>query len=293
MAWNLIGKPSTQKVTKKLAVTFADMEASPQDRPLSERRLQVYRRLLAEGKFRPVTWASAICTETGGLYRVNGKHTSVLLASTNPLPDFYVVIEEYECDTLSDVAKLYSTFDSSVQSRTAHDIYLSFAGTITELAGLRQTLITPVVTGIAFYRAGADRLVYDRTQPAERAEHLLDNADFALWLQNLIGGVGNRYQHLKRKAVIAAMYGCYEKSKLAATHFWAAVRDEDGASPGCPDRMLGRWLLTSTLSAKQTRAPKATDREVYVKCLHAWNAWRNKTVTNLRYFQDAPLPTVK
>src|SRR4051812_22803639 len=111
MGWKLTGRPKTQKVTKALAKAFVDMEAAPHDRPLSERRLQVYEKLLYMGEFRPVTWASAYCVETGETYRVNGKHTSIMLSGLEVLPDFFVTIEEYECDTLQDVAKLYSTFD--------------------------------------------------------------------------------------------------------------------------------------------------------------------------------------
>lgn len=109
MSWKLISRPKTQKVTKALAKQFAEMDAAPHDRPLSERRLQVYTRLLNEGQFRPVAWTLATCRETGGTYRINGKHTSVMLSNLEDIPEFYVTIEEYSCDTLEDVARLYAT----------------------------------------------------------------------------------------------------------------------------------------------------------------------------------------
>jgi hypothetical protein len=118
--------------------------------------------------------------------------------------------------------------------------------------------------------------------------------DFALWFQTMLGGVNKRMMHLVRKAVVAAMYGCWSRNKTAATEFWARVRDEDGDKPSCPDRMIGRWLLTQTLSSKESaRGVKVTDRETYVKCLHAWNAWRNNQSTILRYFPDAEVPNIK
>lgn len=114
MGWQLDGIPKTYKVTPKLATEFAEMEAVNIDRPLSERRLQVYERQVHSGGFRPVTWAKAYCTETDAIYRVNGKHTSTLFSRLPKelLNDLHVIIEEYICDTLGDVANLYSTFDS-------------------------------------------------------------------------------------------------------------------------------------------------------------------------------------
>lgn len=57
MSFKLVGKPVTLQVTRELAEEFVNMDPAPHDRPLSERRLQVYERLLNEGRFRPVTWA--------------------------------------------------------------------------------------------------------------------------------------------------------------------------------------------------------------------------------------------
>ncbi len=136
MGWKLISKPQTVRVTKKIAKEFAEMDPAPHDRPLSERRLQVYQRIFTDGGFRPCTWAKAICEETNGIYRVNGKHTSTFLSGLETLPEYYVTIEDYQCDTLEDVARLYATFDSKMQSRTASDINMSFAATIPELREL-------------------------------------------------------------------------------------------------------------------------------------------------------------
>ncbi len=74
--WKLLDRPKTLKASKSLAEKYAEMEPCLRERPLSETRLQVYNRLFREGQFRPVTWASAFCTETGELYRVNVLQTT-------------------------------------------------------------------------------------------------------------------------------------------------------------------------------------------------------------------------
>ena len=293
MGWKLAEKPKTQMVTKVLAKSFAEMDPAPHDRPLSERRLMVYQKLLAAGLFRPVTWAVATCKETGGTYRVNGKHTSTLLSGLDKLPEFYVTIERYLCDTLEDVAKLYSTFDSNMQSRSSRDIYLSFAGTVTELKGLPARTIQACATGMSYHLLG--EVAHARSQPADRAELLLEHPEFVIWVHKVAGGgnLTNRSQVMHRLPVVAAMFGTWTKAKAAATEFWTAVRDESGAKPDLPDRKIARWLVTSSLSKKEyARIRKAGERETYVKCLHAWNAWRNETATSLQYHPDAKVPAI-
>lgn len=302
MGWQLLDKPKTQRVTKKLAEEFATMEPAPHDRPLSERRLQVYQRMLEKGEFRPVTWASALCKETGDVYRVNGKHTSTMLAGLEKTPEFYVTIEEYECETLEDVAKLYATFDSSMQSRTAKDIYLSFAATVPALAAVPSNFIISSIAGIAIHKLG----LQNNATAAERAELILDHDNFPVWLAQRIEtaqttwketGVKGKQKcaHVLRSPVIAAMFGSFEKSRKDATEFWDLVLNETGKSPGTPDRKLARYLVSISMARVGNDKSKkiASTREVYVKCLHAWNAWRRGETTNLNYYSEAKIPTLQ
>lgn len=298
VGWKLKDKPKTMKVTKALATEFAEMDAAPHDRNLSERRLQVYQRLLVSGEFRPVTWARAYCAETSGTYRVNGKHTSVMLSGISPMPEFYVTIEDYVCDTLDDVARLYATFDSKMQSRTARDIYLSFAGTVPELAEVADRNIGVSAAGMAYAVHGEGSF---NLQAADRAELLLEHPEFVLWLHNIFsyveaGDVERRsVKHLVRAAVVAAMFGTWQRVKLDSTRFWTAVRDESGEIPSLPDRKLARYLLSVGINsgAGVRRVKVVTHREVYVKCIHAWNAWRREETTNLNYYPDADVPTIR
>lgn len=296
MGWKLVSSPKTYKATRKLAERFATMDPAPKDRLLSERRLQVYEQLLGRGEFRPVTWASAYCEETDGTYRVNGKHTSVLLSRANPLPELYVTVEEYACDTLEDVARLYATFDSKMQSRTANDIYRSFASCVPELDIVSQRVISLSIGGV-WYAQYQDNYTTNRSA-AERAEAILEHHDFALWAYQVFPGGAKPASHLLRLAVFAAAFATYQKSKEAATQFWLAVIEESGTKADLPDRKLAKYLLTH-FSAKgghqgaKSMRYRVGDREIFVKCLHAWNAWRRGEATNLQYYAEADIPAVK
>src|SRR5262245_38081955 len=124
MAWRSMKKSYTVRATTKLAREFAEMNSAPHDRPLSDWKMSLYEKFWEQQRFRTVTWAKAWCEETKDWYRIDGKHTSLLLTKQKEIPEFYVTIQVYVCDTLKDVADLYSTFDTNLQTRTARDIYL-------------------------------------------------------------------------------------------------------------------------------------------------------------------------
>lgn len=296
MNWKLINAPKTYRATRKLAERFAMMQPAPHDRPLSERRLAVYEKLMHRGEFRPVTWASAYCPETEETYRANGKHTSVLLTRIDPMPSLYVTLEEYECASLEDVARLYATFDSKMQSRTANDIYRSFASCVPELSGLPHRVISLTAGGIAY---AEHQDAYGRFSPAERAEALLEHHDFPVWFHGVVPSSAEKSRHLYRLAVFAAAFATYQKDKDAATTFWTAVSEESDPRADMPTRKLSRWLLThfSSKGGNHTNAVagryRVSDREVFVKCLHAWNAWRKSESTNLQYYAEADVPALK
>lgn len=288
MSWKIISKPRTVRVTRPVINEWHSMQSTPNDRPLSERRLMVYGRMMNMNEFRPVSWAKCFCKETGETYRINGKHTSTMLSGLPVVPEFYAVIESYEADTLEDVAKLYATFDSKTQSRTASDINHSFAASVPELRDLPGWAINLCVSGIGYAKYQDQYFI---KPAAERAEEMLDHVGFCIWLHEMLGQQTRSV--LRRVPVAGAMMLTFQKSKSASTEFWAAVRDETGATPDTPDRKLAKWLslhCRSRASGVSSQLGLATSREHFAKCLHAWNAWRKKQPTTLRYYADAELP---
>jgi hypothetical protein len=297
MGYELVGAPKTEKVTQLLALKFRDMEPVPHDRPLNPKRLEAYRKMLAVGLFRPVQWATVHCNQTQTTYRVNGKHTSNLFAEYEELPQqIHATIEHYHCDDLDDVARLYATFDSRAQVRTTSDINRAFAAVDPELAEIPSKIISLCVTGICFAVHGDH---YRTLSAADRAESLLDedNKLFIAWTHDLLGSNNDDTRHLWRGPVVAAMCTTFRKSRKASSEFWMAVRDGTGAHPKTPDRALHKFLLSRTVNHGGMSSSKAATkkgfcgpREMYVKCLHAWNAWRRDTTTELKYHAQAKIP---
>jgi hypothetical protein len=299
MSYELVGTPKTEKVTQALAIKFRDMDPVPHDRPLNPKRVDAYRKMLAVGLFRPVQWATVHCNETQATYRVNGKHTSNLFAEYEQLPQhLHATIEHYHCDTLDDVARLYATFDSRTQVRTTNDINRAFAAVDPDLAELPTKIVNLCVTGVSYSRHGDN---WKNQGASQRAECLLedDTKIFAVWLHEILKANNESSRHLWRGPVVASMYDTFRKSRKASGEFWMAVRDGTGATPKTPDRVLHRFLLTKVVShGGMSAGPRSASkgslcgaREMYVKCLHAWNAWRRDTTTDLKYHAQGKIPS--
>lgn len=301
--WRRLEKPRTVLATRPLVKEFFAMTAAPHDRPLRKRRLEAYRAILDRGEFRPVTWASAVCKADGTTYRVNGKHTSHLLTECDELPEFYVTVERYECDELSDVASLYATFDSNLGVRTAGDLNMAFAATVPALAGTPERFISMTVAAAAFHQWGTEAV---RVPAAERAELILDRVPFVLWLREVIpgsaiggntAGGGAQAKPLCRTAVVTAMMATFDRNATAAGEFWAMVRDESHPHRDDPTRVLAKFLTVASIRSATSSGRSAKQlvgvREMYVKSLHAWNAWRAGTRTTLRFYPEAADPEVR
>lgn len=295
--WKLASMRTT-KVTLKLAVEFDEMTAIGHERPLRESRLQVYERMVRAETFRPITWSSAFCAENGETYRVNGQHTARLFRSlVSEFADQVVTIERYDCDTLDDVGRLWSTFDSAESARRASEINAAFASTVDELKLVPRRVIDNCVMGMAGYKTAGVFQGPGYGTPPERAEALLEHTDFVMWVNLLLTGkdIGSKSQHLQRGGVVASMFGSWLKAKKPATEFWTAVRDETGAKPTCADRQLARWLLTTIVrpstAGSVPRKKMADAREMFARCTYMWNAWRNGAeVKQIKYLPAVKIP---
>lgn len=292
MAFRLKGKPQARPITAELARKFASMEPAPGDRLLSHKRRKSIETWLSSGTFKTAQWAVAYCD--GKAYRVNGQHSSTVLASMNgTMPKGLVaVVEEYDCDTLDDVARLYATFDSRSSMRTTGDINRSFHAVTPALAEVPSRVANCCITGISF---ALWENTYTTHPAEERAALMESNSDFIVWVYLVLSGADSK--HMLRGPVVAAMYRTYNSNRDLAEKFWTLVRDASGLKPTLPDRVLNKYLLVTrgcgARSGGVTGIECVTQREMYVKCLHAWNAWRSGGATNLKFHAGKPTPDVK
>ena len=272
--WKLIGKPKVVEVTQKLAQKYATMDGCPNDRVMSESRMKHLRKIFESGQFRTCEWATACCLEDGNTYRVNGKHTSNVLAAMTPFPeDVSVIMTDYEVVDLEELAKLYSTFDPKESSKNSRDINWLVAGVSPEFKDIPKNVINLAVTALAFDKW--EMASWNKTS-LERASCILDDIKFVHFLAEIMIG---DCRHIRRGPVVSAMVRTFRKSQNDSKNFWEAVREENGELPTAPDRKLAKWLNRIRInmganSRKTTSVEVVTFHEAVVRCIQFFNAWR-------------------
>lgn len=292
--WTMTNKPTPQKMSFALAKEFRDMEPCPHDRLLNQTRLERLQAKYDAGEFRSCLWAKAYCAETKKWYRINGKHTSTMLADLNGKAlkgnPIFIVVEEYHCPTMEDVARLYSSFDSRISARNASDINRVFAATNPEISDVNGRTLNVVVAAITFAKWED---TCEKPLAEERAAFLLQFPGFVRWVHALTAG--QEAAHVYRAPVMGAAFLTWQKSQKEATTFWTLVRDGSGTDHRSADRALQRYLLkTSCATGRGSTTGKAMAgrREMFVKCIHGWNAWRRGESTTLPYYATAKTPAV-
>ncbi len=289
--WKLNEPPKVRRATHALCSEFKDMEAAPGDRMLDDRRVTRHKASVSKGRFRPCVWARVFCKETGKTYRVNGKHTSTMMSELNgELKNQFVIIEDYEADTLLDMADLYATFDSRDTLRTTGDINKSFSHAIHAISEVDSATVNLSVTAIAICTWGFS---YSPVRAEERAALLEANQDFVLWMNDMLHGIPNvDRKTIKRSPVAAAMFKTWARDRKASQEFWVLVRDGSGPKHTSPDRKLNKFLLSACVASPNgsSASVRCTQREMHVKCLHAWNAWRRNAATDLKVHATAAIP---
>jgi len=105
-------------------------------------------------------------------------------------------------------------------------------------------------------------------------------------------GAGRDRDILRRKPVAAAMFKTWKKHRQQSEEFWNAVRDASDPSNKAPSRVLNKYLLTIGVRTGRgmMRARTAPPREIMVKSVQAWCAYRRGETTNLNYYPDARTP---
>lgn len=310
MALKLIGTPQIIPVTVELAKRHRDMPEFLGERPISEARRRYLANAILDGKARLFDWASAYVASTNGWYRVNGKHSSTAVVDiADRMPsDMRACVVKYHCDTMEDLAELWSAFDSKASVRTSRDIYHAVASTIDELTGASEAVINLCVTGISISHTfrherqskqdkenSTEKIGVhpDRSKkflsPIEKANMLRGNCDFVSFVEQVAHSKTKSRKHVFRGPVVAAMFDTYRKYPNASYDFWNCIAT-DMALPETVERWLYKYLCDSTIQGGTGKV--VLPREMYVVCLLAWNTWRKGQVRVPAYKPTTAVPVV-
>jgi hypothetical protein len=216
---------------------------------------------------------------------VNGQHQLTAVMETSCEID--VVYQEYDCLSPEDVSELFRRFDNH-QARTLSDCLNPEAVAL----GIdwKRAIIRLVVTG-AYLKENLQGI--SKVKKVELLKKYVRPGNFMNHL--LKDGVSCR--HLLRGPVARAIIETYEKDKDYAEIFWENIRDGVNLKKDCPELKLRDYLKGvvvggSGYSNTCNGQNQSSSKEVFVKCIHAWNASRKGNPTNLKFVPSAPIPKI-
>jgi len=278
-------------LTKQLAQEFAGMTMRRGERQLSPSRVAWLLSLHMQGKFHSPRWRSCFVKSISRMVRVDGQHSSSMLSemSEASLAGMEAIIDRYECDTEDDLVDLFAMFDSPRSVRSSRDLIRCAASLHDEYREIDDNVVLRLLNGIVYFNAVMENPARPTTRPygrEERAKLIATQKEFIHWAAQLA-----TKKHMRWDCVLAAVMATYIRDRDAALQFWSLVRDEDGPIDG-PVRTLANYLREiKTVQVAQQHEMNGK-RACYVKCLHAWNAWRTGETTRLRYFKSTDIPEV-
>jgi hypothetical protein len=269
-------------LTQGLVQQFVALKAAPGERKLKEQRVQWLTNLVVNGGFYTPKWAKA--TLDGVEYRVNGQHSSMALYRLNgELPvDMKVVIDSFHCDSEDDLAELFLQFDNDKSKRSSQEKVIAYNSVGADVSDMPVTNIRKAIDGVAFCLEEDGK--FPRYDQDAKSRLILSRRQYLGWAKEFMG-----QRAVRNRGVSGAIYATYSVAGLiVASTFWKLVFGETASDANDATRVLARFLRDS--QGNNTGKIRFNQRACFVKCCHAWNAWRKNQTTRLNYQADKPWP---
>jgi hypothetical protein len=214
----------------------------------------------------------------------NGQHQCKAVIKTGK--SINVVYQEYLCNTPNDMAELYRRFDNH-QARSLADILSPEAMALG--VTWKRSIVRLVVAAASFGESGFHGST--DVPKVEKVKYISQYLKQGAFVNHVLDGGKVKAAHLKRASVVYVMMKTWDKDKYAAELFWKSVIDQIDLAANSPMLVLSRYLLTSALGGS-SKLRVSNSREMQVKCIHAWNAYRSGSKTSLKYHPNAPIPKI-
>lgn len=286
MAIKLLNE-TIEPLTRELVDQFYNMPQWDGQRPKKQSHIRALDAALQDGRFHSPRWSTGILN---GIERVaDGQHSCHMLHHANGhFPnELRVIISRYQCDTEKDLADLFSRFDSTISVRTKTDNARAAMCVHPDLRKCNAETISFLLSAVVSGSCGVGQKV--RIDPLDHAQIVHSHHEFVIWAYPLMGG---KHRLLRRVSVASAVFRTWLKAVDEATAFWRAVIEDDHPDKSHPTRVLHEFLLEAAMSMREPsrRLKRWTDQAIHVKCIHAWNAFRKGTRTDLKYYANSETP---
>lgn len=292
---HIVADVKVERATKKLAKEYADMKQALFERPLRQSRVDYLLKEFEAGRACTCHWSIAYVEETGETYRVNGQHSSHVLAYViDKTPNkLQVTISEYICETLRDLSDLYRTFDNPEAVRSMADTLRVDRAADGNLQAVSTGHLARMASGIALaLNEGQSAKGVSRK---EKADLLHDNPQFVKFFAGIYT-TPKECKHINRAPVIGAMFATWRKNKGESAIFWIRVRDGENLAKNDPAIMLRDFLMVTVAGGSTGYVPgkrSVTYTDMYARCVTAWNAYRAKRKIKKLRFDKGRVPKAR
>jgi hypothetical protein len=284
-----VRKSYTADLTLELAMDTATSPRVTGERPIRQGRRDMLEGALSSGMFFTPTWRFAWLD--GKRYRVDGQASSTILSEGNSsIPrNMKVHIDEFDCDTTEDLLTLWHQFDSRESLRTTTEVTNAHKQMHEDLHNVVTAKVAACIAGILADESGEG--IVPRCGNGDRSRLIHQHKDFILWATEFSG-----VYFLRRASVMGAIYKSWKKNPELAQEFWTLVRDASHVDPDSPTRWLNDLLKREAARGSdrdRQRSAQWGPRAIFVKCIHAYNAWRRGERTDGKYHPDSPVPPLR
>jgi hypothetical protein len=283
--FQLIGK-KLKEITPTLAEKYLAANIYEGQRPVRAKHLVMLRDSIESGRF--LTGDIAIAKQGwngNDDMLANGQHQCLAVIATGK--PIVAVVGEYSCKTPEDFAILYRQFDNNAV-RSLSEIAIPEARAL----GLQwnRRFISTVLAGVSFLEGQGGM------HKNKRVESLAKYTKEGNFIHEIFSSrKSSECKHLSRGPVVAAMIKTFRKNSADAEIFWEQVCDGENLPGKSPALKLNHYLLSANVAvgkgiASPSLGAPAGYREMYGKCIVAWNAYRKGDTTALKFYADKKLP---
>lgn len=254
---------NSQPLTLELAKEFVALKPVPGERELRPPRLHYLAVQLRDGTFGGPNWSRGIDRETGQLYRLDGQHSSNLLAdlpSGLTFPEgLLVTIDTYEFDLVEDTAAVFDLFNHPKSARTSEDAMGIYRARIPAFADLERNFLLKVANGIAEYEKTQEQgVLYEPRKRGLYFTHYPKFEKFAIWCEEF-----NSYKNddfLNKAVIVAEMCHHFLLDQPRATEFWRLVFSENHPEVDHETRILAQTFREWSMVPKKYRPDQYRSR---------------------------------
>jgi len=276
----------TKQITPAIAGKLLEYNTYKAQRPIRKNHAAQLTHVIKSGDFTTGNLAFAI--DSRGVIRLmNGQHQlTAVIRSGKPI---IAHVEHAECTGYDDIAKYFAQFDVGA-TRSISDIVRAEVDTV----GVDWLRLTgSILAGaIAFVDTKGDYKNADKSLTKhERARKIKDHIRDGNYLNELF--IGNEAKFLRRVPIAVVILMTYQKYYPKSYEFWTGVKSGVNLGAKDPRLHIRNFLMTSVaVSSAATVTRRATDKEIIVRCVHAWNAYAKgeERLQISAYHADAPVP---